>query len=117
MTRTTVTSCVVGRGRLISRFTSAFSRLEELVNKTKMASKRKRNNQKMPATPAVRGTDHWKKPISEMATMKRRNQGLCCFCSVEVIAMSPGKNCVRRAIKESITAPESRHIKKERNKV
>src|SRR5437588_9526886 len=107
ITRITLTSFCVGRGRLMRRFTIAFKMVEEDVKRIKMASRRKRSIQKREATPIVCGTDHLAKPISETAYRKRLSQGLRCFCRRIVIAMSPGKNWVRRAISERIMAPES----------
>src|SRR3954462_9773386 len=107
MTRTTVTSSCVGRGRLIRRFTSAFNIFDELVSRINSASKRKRKAQKIEAMQKVSGTANLGKPISETPARKLRSQGFRRFCKALVIDISPGKNCVRWAINESRTAPES----------
>src|SRR5579884_1750699 len=90
MTRTTVTSSLVGRGRLITRFTSTLSRVADEVKRIKMASRRKRRAQKIADTLIVIGTVHLGKPISEMIKKKRRIQGLRCLCSPAVMDLSPG---------------------------
>src|SRR5579883_2293871 len=107
MTRTTVTSSLVGRGRLITRLTSALSSVDDEVRRIKIASSRKRKAQKIAETLIVMGTVQREKPISEMTKKKRRIQGLRCFCSLAVMALSPGKNSVRRAKKDSRATPAS----------
>src|SRR5437762_13044594 len=107
MTRTTVTSSFVGRGRLMRRFTIILRIVEEEVNRIKQASRRKRKAQNRPETPRTSGTDMCEKPISETVKKKRRTQGGRSFCKRAVMAISPGKNWVRCVMRERITAPES----------
>src|SRR5216683_2408304 len=55
MTRATATSSLVGRGRLIRRFTIQLRILDDEASSTKMASRRKRKAQKMPVMPLTFG--------------------------------------------------------------
>src|SRR5512142_3119556 len=85
ITRVTVTSSAVGRGRLMRRLTIQLRMLEELESKIKMASSRKRNAQNIPAMLIVSGTPTLGKPGSEIAIIGLRIKGWCCFWSVRVI--------------------------------
>src|SRR5579863_2936090 len=85
MTRTTVTNSLDGRGRLMRRFTIQFKILDDEASNMKMASRRKRKAQKIPAMPNVNGTPNLGKPTSEMPSMRRRSQGLWWLCKLRVM--------------------------------